>query len=205
MKPPRSTAVVPILRTAAVALLVLATACAGAPPRALDLPPPKEVTTLGPGDVFEIHIVGEDKLPTTFTVSPDGSADLPYVKRIQAAGLEPQQLAEQVRASLVEKQILVDPSVSVSLKDSNSKRIEILGEVQKPGSLPMVSGMTLLRAISMAGGFSAMANHSKVMIRRRVGSGTKAATVSVDDIMQNRIPDPLLQAGDSIDIAQRIF
>lgn len=192
-------------RAAAALLLVTMAGCIGRAPHAIDLPPPQEVTTLGPGDVFEVHIVGEEKLPTMFTVSPDGSADLPYVKRIQAAGLEPQQLAEQVRAKLVEMQILVDPSVSVSLKDLNSKRIEILGEVQKPGSLPMVSGMTLLRAITMAGGFSAMANHSKVMIRRRTKGGTKAATVSVDDIMENRIPDPMLQAGDSIDVAQRVF
>ncbi len=188
-----------------VVLVTLVTACAGSTPHPLDLPAPQEVTTLGPGDVFELHIVGEEKLPTTFTVAPDGTVDLPYVHRVQALGLEPQQLAAQVRTKLVENQILVDPSVSISLKDLNSKRIEILGEVQKPGSLPMVSGMTLLRAISLAGGFSAMANRSRVMIRRRVGTGTKAATVSVEDIMANRIPDPLLQAGDSINIDQRVF
>lgn len=195
----------PARRTAVVALVMLVSACAGSTPHPLDLPPPQEVTTLGVGDVFELHIVGEEKLPTTFTVAPDGTVDLPYVHRVQALGLEPQQLADQVRTKLVENEILVDPSVSISLKDLNSKRIEILGEIQKPGSLPMVSGMTLLRAISMAGGFSAMANRSRVMIRRRVGTGTKAATVSVEDIMANRIPDPLLQAGDSINIDQRIF
>lgn len=192
-------------RVALVVLMTLVTACAGSTPHPLDLPAPQEVTTLGPGDVFELHIVGEEKLPTTFTVAPDGTVDLPYVHRVQALGLEPQQLAAQVRTKLVENQILVDPSVSISLKDLNSKRIEILGEVQKPGSLPMVSGMTLLRAISLAGGFSAMANRSRVMIRRRVGTGTKAATVSVEDIMANQIPDPLLQAGDSINIDQRVF
>ncbi len=191
-------------RTALVTLAALLTACGGTP-HPLDLPPPHEVTTLGPGDVFELHIVGEEKLPTTFTVAPDGTVDLPYIHRVQALGLEPQQLAEQVRAKLVANDILLDPSVSINLKDLNSKRIEILGEIQKPGSLPMVSGMTLLRAISMAGGFSAMANRSRVMIRRRVGTGTKAATVSVEDIMANRIPDPLLQAGDSINIDQRVF
>jgi polysaccharide export outer membrane protein len=192
-------------RVALVVLVTMVTACAGSTPHPLDLPAPQEVTTLGPGDVFELHIVGEEKLPTTFTVAPDGTVDLPYVHRVQALGLEPQQLAAQVRTKLVENQILVDPSVSISLKDLNSKRIEILGEIQKPGSLPMVSGMTLLRAISLAGGFSAMANRSRVMIRRRVGTGTKAATVSVEDIMANRIPDPLLQAGDSINIDQRVF
>ncbi|MEO5725523.1 MAG: polysaccharide biosynthesis/export family protein [Byssovorax sp.] len=190
---------------ALVVLVTMVTACAGSTPHPLDLPAPQEVTTLGPGDVFELHIVGEEKLPTTFTVAPDGTVDLPYVHRVQALGLEPQQLAAQVRTKLVENQILVDPSVSISLKDLNSKRIEILGEVQKPGSLPMVSGMTLLRAISLAGGFSAMANRSRVMIRRRVGAGTKAGAVSVEDIMANRIPDPLLQAGDSINIDQRVF
>ena len=192
-------------RVALVVLVTLVTACAGSTPHPLDLPAPQEVTTLGPGDVFELHIVGEEKLPTTFTVAPNGTVDLPYVKRVQALGLEPQQLAAQVWTKLVENQILVDPSVSISLKDLNSKRIEILGEVQKPGSLPMVSGMTLLRAISLAGGFSAMANRSRIMIRRRVGTGTKAAAVSVEDIMANRIPDPLLQAGDSINIDQRVF
>lgn len=205
MKPPGLSVAARVRRVAVAVLLVVVSGCAGRTPQPLDLPPPQEVTTLGAGDVFELYIVGEEKLPKQFTVAPDGTADLPYIQRIQAAGLEPQQLAEQVRAKLEEKQILVNPSVSVSLKDLNSKRIEILGEVQKPGSLPMVSGMTLLRAISLAGGFTAMANHGKVMIRRRVKGGTKAATVSVDDIMDNRIPDPLLQAGDSIDIAQRIF
>jgi protein involved in polysaccharide export with SLBB domain len=192
-------------RVALVVLVTMVTACAGSTPRPLDLPPPQEVTTLGPGDVFELHIVGEEKLPTTFTVAPDGTVDLPYLHRVKALGLEPQQLAERVRTMLVENEIHVAPSVSVSLKELNSKRIEILGEIQKPGSLPMVSGMTLLRAISLAGGFSAMANRSRVMIRRLVGTGTKAATVSVEDIMANRIPDPLLQAGDSINIDQRIF
>ena len=192
-------------RVALAVLVTFVTACAGSTPHPLDLPPPQEVTTLGAGDVFELHIVGEEKLPSTFTVAPDGTVDLPYVHRVQALGLEPQQLAAQVRTKLIENQILVDPSVSISLKDLNSKRIEILGEIQKPGSLPMVSGMTLLRAISLAGGFTAMANRSRVMIRRRVGTGTKAATVSAEDIMGNRIPDPLLQAGDSINIDQRIF
>ncbi len=205
MKPLRTTLAARARRAAATLLLVAVAGCVGRVPHAIDLPPPQEVTTLGPGDVFELHIVGEDKLPTAFTVSPDGTADLPYVKRVQVAGLEPQQLSEEVRSKLVAMQILVDPSVSVSLKDLNSKRIEILGEVQKPGSLPMGSGMTLLRAISLAGGFSAMANHGKVMIRRHTRTGTKAATVSVDDIMENRIPDPQLQAGDSIDVAQRVF
>lgn len=187
-------------------LVISLAACSSVPPRPINLPPPIEATSLGVGDVFEMRIVGEDKLPTVFTVAPDGTVDLPYVKRLQVLGFEPQQLAETVRSRLIEKEILTDPSVSVNIKEYNSKRIEVLGEVQKPGSLSIQPGMTLLRAISLSGGFNSIANKGKVTIRRRVkGGGTRAATVSVEDIIENKIPDPPLQAGDSINVEQRVF
>jgi polysaccharide export outer membrane protein len=172
----------------------------------LALPPPIEVTTLGVGDTFELRIVGEEKLPTTFTVSPDGTVDFPYIKRQRVAGLEPQQVAELVRKKLIEDAILVDPSVSVSMKEYNSKRVEIMGEIVHPGSLPLVPGMTLLRAVSIAGGLTAMAKKGDVMLRRRMKDGTtKAASISVQNIIDNLVPDPPLQAGDSIYVPQRAF
>lgn len=191
--------------SAALALSLAISACGARQSRSVDLPPPVEATTIGVGDVFELRIVGEDKLPSTFTVAPDGTVDFPYVKRLKVAGLEPQELAELVRAKLMEGQILTDPSVSVSIKEYNSKRVEVLGEVQKPGSLPLQPGMTLLRAISMAGGFNSIADKDQVTIRRKSGGKTVAATVSVEDIMENKIPDVPLQAGDSINVAQRVF
>ena len=186
-------------------LAVVVVAACGPPPKALDLPPPVEVTTLGVGDVFDVHVVGENGLPVSYTVAPDGTIDFPYIKRLQVDGLEPQDLASLIRKKLVEREILADPSVSVSMKEYNSKRVEIIGEVSKPGSIPLVPGMTLLRAISIVGGFTAMARRTEVAVRRRVKSGTRAATVSVQDIIDNRIPDPLLQAGDSVYVPQRVF
>jgi polysaccharide export outer membrane protein len=186
-------------------LAALAAASCGPPPRPLDLPPPVEVTTLGVGDVFEIRIVGEDKLPFSYTVAPDGTVDLPYIKRQEVAGLEPQQLAALVRKKLIDGGILVDPSVSVSMKEYNSKRVEIIGEVSKPGSIPLAPGMTLLRAISIAGGFTNMARKSEVTVRRKVRGGTRASAISVESIINNQIPDPPLQAGDSIYVPQRAF
>lgn len=187
--------------------LVVALALSGCPrtPQPLNLPPPVEVTTLGVGDVFEVRVVGEEKLPVQYTVAPDGTIDFPYIKRIKVAGLEPQEVQELVRSELVKKEIFTDPNVSLAMKEYNSKQVNVLGEVQHPGSIPMVSGMTLLGAISKAGGFNAMAKRTEVTIRRRVKSGTLAATISVEDIMENRIPDPLLQAGDSVNVPQKVY
>jgi protein involved in polysaccharide export with SLBB domain len=188
-----------------VLLGALSTASCGPLPRALDLPTPIEVTTLGVGDVFEMRIVGEEKLPLSFSVAPDGTVDLPYIKRVMVAGLEPQEVAEVIRKKLVEREVLTDPTVSVNMKEYNSKRIEIIGEVIRPGSLPLVPGMTLVRAISIAGGFTAMARKGEVTVRRRVKGGTRAAPVSVEAIIDNRIPDPLLQAGDAVYVPQKVF
>ena len=183
---------------------LLLVACGGRP-RPADLPAPTSNTTVGVGDVFEMRIVREDNLPTAFTVAPDGTVDLPYIKRVKVVGLEPQQIAELVRKRLVEDEILTDPIVSVSIKEYNSKRVEVLGEVQRSGSLRFEPGMTLLRAISLAGGFNQMAARDKVTIRRQVGTKTRAVTVSVEDIIDNAIPDVPLQAGDSINIPQRVW
>jgi polysaccharide export outer membrane protein len=184
---------------------LMSSACASREAHPVDLPPPVTATRIGVGDVFELRIVGEEKLPVTYTVAPDGTVDLPYIKRVKVDGLEPQELAATVRAKLIEQQILNDPSVSISVKEYNSQRVEVLGEVQKPGSIPLVPGMKLLRAIAMAGGFNALANKNRVVLRRRVQGGTKVVNVRVEDIIDNRIPDVQLQAGDSINVEQRVF
>jgi polysaccharide biosynthesis/export protein VpsN len=193
-----------VTRAIIVAMTLVVVACGTRVPPA-QLPPPSSSTTIGVGDVFEMRIVREDNLPTSFTVAPDGTVDLPYIKRVQVAGLEPQKVAEIVRKQLIEQDYLTDPIVSVSVKEYNSKRVEVLGEVARPGSLRFEPGMTLLRAVSLVGGFNPMAAKDKVTVRRQVDGSTKAVTLSVQDIIDNIEPDIPLQAGDSINVAQRIF
>lgn len=185
-------------------MIMLVIGCGARVPSA-QLPPPTSSTQIGAGDVFEMRIVREDNLPTSFTVAPDGTVDLPYIKRVQVAGLEPQQVAEVVRKLLIEQDYLTDPIVSVSVKEYNSKSVEVLGEVARPGSLKFSPGLTLLRAISLVGGFNPMAAKDTVTVRRKVDGGTRAVTISVQDIIDNVTPDVPLQAGDSINVAQRIF
>jgi protein involved in polysaccharide export with SLBB domain len=189
--------------------LCLGSLCLGCGPRVdnsrVKLPTPVESTTLGPGDLFTLEVVGEKDLPKEFQVASDGTVDFPYVHRIEVQGLEPQEIARTVRERLIEKRILTDPSVIVSVKEYNSKRVTVLGEVRKPGSFPLRTGMTLVQAISDAGGLSAIANGDRVNLTRKdKGAGT-TVVISFDSITSGKSPDIPLQAGDQIFVNERVF
>ena len=169
------------------------------------LPPPVESSTIGPDDVFRMQIVGEKDLPEEYQVSSDGSVDIPYIHRIQAAGLQPQELANLVRDKLIADQILKDPSVIVTIKEYRSKKVTVLGQVQKPGSFPFATGMTLLQAVSVSGGFTSIAKTDRVNLTRKTKSGSKTVVLSIDSITDGRSPDIPLQAGDVIYVSERVF
>jgi polysaccharide export outer membrane protein len=193
------------LRLLLCAVLVLVAGACERKAKPANLPPPVEATAVGVGDVFEVHIVGEDKLPKQYTVASDGSVDIPYIHRIQVEGLEPQEISDRIRDQLMAKQILTDPSVTVSVKAYHSKRVVVSGEVKKAGSMPLEPGMTLLRAISQAGGLTPLARRSQIILRRKVGAETKRVVVDYDAINDNEIPDVPLQAGDTIHVEQSTF
>ncbi|MEZ4296577.1 MAG: polysaccharide biosynthesis/export family protein [Polyangiaceae bacterium] len=198
------------LRAARVAVL-LAVLASAAPActhvaRPVNLPAPYDSTALGVGDVFELRIVGEEKVPVQFKIASDGTVMIPLVKRVKVAGLEPQQVEDTVVQKLKDDGLLTDPVVTVKVLEYNSKRIEIIGEVQKSGSFPLEPKMSLMRLIALAGGFNSMARKDKVTIRRQLKDGSvTAAEVNVEDIMANAIPDVPLQAGDSVSVPQRIY
>lgn len=170
------------------------------------LPPPYDTTALGVGDVFELRIVGEEKVPVQFKVASDGTVMLPLVKRVTVAGLEPQKIEDVVVDKLKADGLLTDPVVTVKVIEYNSKRVEIIGEVSKSGSFPLEPKMSLMRLIALAGGFSPMAKKDKVSIRRQIKDGTvRAAEVNVEDIVGNLIPDVPLQAGDAVSVPQRSY
>ena len=171
----------------------------------VELPPPIESATVGPDDVFIMRVVGEKDLPEEFQVASDGTVDLPYIHRVQVAGLEPHEIARVVREKLMADQILKDPSVTVMIKEYRSKKITVLGQVQKPGSFPLTSGLTLLQAVSVSGGFTSIAKTDHVRLTRKLKTGAKTVVLSVDAITEGKSPDVALQAGDVIYISERVF
>jgi protein involved in polysaccharide export with SLBB domain len=187
-------------------LALLAVACGpSAPARDSSFPAFSERNVLGPGDVFSMEIVGEKELPREYQVASDGTVDLPYLHTVRIADLEAQEVARLVRDKLIEGKILLDPSVVVQVKEYASRRVTLLGQVARPGSFPLAPGMTLIQAISEAGGLTAVANSDNVNLIRKTATGKQSVVVSVGTIQEGKAPDIPLQAGDQIYVHERIF
>ena len=169
------------------------------------LPEPIVNQQVGPGDLLEVFVVGEEKLPKEYEVSPDGTLAFPYLEPIKVAGLEPREIAASLRDSLIEAKFLVSPQVQVKVKTYNSKKIQVIGQVAKQGPLQYQDGMTLVQAISAAGWFTPLADTNHVQIIRQTNGGAVNAIVSVDAITDNARPDIKLQQGDTIKVDQRLF
>jgi protein involved in polysaccharide export with SLBB domain len=190
----------------AAALISQTLACHRTQVGALKLPPPQQNTMIGPGDLFKVSVLGEKDLPTEYRVQPDGTIDFPYLDRLTVAGLEPQEIADLIKKGLVARKILMDPQVTLVVTQYNSKKISIVGAVNKPGNMAWTEGMKLVEAISLAGGLTSIADGDHVRITRLVRPGkTVTATVSVDDITDGKLGDVPLQAGDTIKVDQRVF
>lgn len=191
----------------AVTIGLLVPGCGRNYPPPPKLPDPVVNQQVGPGDLIEVVVVGEEKLPHEYEVQPDGTLTFPYVETpLKVAGLEPRQIASSLRDSLIEAKFLVSPQVQVKVKAYNSKKIQVIGQVGKQGPLPYQDGMTLVQAISAAGWFTPLADTNHVqIIRQTANGGAVNAIVSVDAITDNARPDIKLQQGDTIKVDQRLF
>ena len=127
---------------------------------------------IGPEDMLSISVWKEQELSATIPVRPDGKISLPLINDIEAAGQTPMQLAENITTKL--KQYVAEPRVTVTVTQINSRRFYILGEVARPGAFPLLPNMTVLQAISAAGGFTQFSSPSKIyVLRNENGKQTK--------------------------------
>jgi protein involved in polysaccharide export with SLBB domain len=189
-----------------MASVAMAACTSSRPPPPRNLPPPIESTALGRGDVFSVQLVGERDLPTEYSVQPDGTIDYPYVGRVKVSGLEPQEVVDMLRKKLIEGKYLSDPQMSIFVKQYNSKRVQVIGQVGRPGAVPYNEGMKLVDALSGAGWFTAMADANHVILIRNVSpTRTVTAIISVEAITDGLQADVPLQSGDTIKVESRVF
>ena len=124
---------------------------------------------IGDDDLLSISVWKEPEISKQLPVRSDGKISLPLVGDVQAAGRTPPQLEQDITARL--QSYITDPEVTVIVEQINSQKINILGQVIKPGSYPLLAGTTILDAIATAGGFKDFAKKKGVYILRQNPTG----------------------------------
>ena len=148
-----------MLATKTLMLVVLTLALAATP-----LPAQAKEYVIGSADVLAISVLDNKDLDTVVTVTPSGKIAVPLVGDVQAAGLTVAELTSRLTQEFAHNIKLAQ--VTVTLREVNSYRIYFLGKVAKPGVLSSKSEVTLLQAISMAGGFTEGADLSLAYVAR---------------------------------------
>jgi polysaccharide export outer membrane protein len=152
---------------------------------------------IGPSDVITVTVWQQPTLSGSILVRPDGMITLPLLADIAASGMTPSQLAEQIATRL--KKYFRDPSVSVVLTQVNSKKVYLLGEVARKGPVDLTYGMTLLEAISSAGGLTDYANAKKIYILRAEAGRQRKIPVHYKQALKGNSEFNLaLKTGDTI-------
>jgi len=196
-----------VLLVVGLCVLTLAgTGCSKRGVQVTEVPPPAtDDTTFGPGDVFVVRVYGEEELSGNHQVAPDGTINFPLLGAVEVSGLEPPAVADKLQKLLKERDLLRDPHVSVYVEQYASKRVSVVGAVANPGTFKLEPGMTVVQAISMAGGFSSLADRDATTVNRRVDGQTVRYRVPVGKVTKGQAEDIEVAAGDVIVVPERLF
>lgn len=161
---------------------------------------------IAPLDLLDIHVYMEPDLSKTIRVSPNGTINYPLIGETEAAGLSPFELEKKLAEKL--KTYVINPNVSVDMKELHSRRVAILGEVAKPGlyDIPGDKGLSVVEAIATAGGFTKFASPNATRIVRTIDGKQSNINVPVNDITKGQIDkDVQLKPDDVVFVPQTMF
>lgn len=201
-----------MLGSRALTLLVVATLAtsafaqtASSPiPAPLSAQPPPALASdapIGPRDVIEIHVFQDANLNVRATVGDEGTITMPPVGKILVSGLTLPQIEMRIK-TLLEARFLNKADVSVDLIEAGSKPISVIGAVNKPGRIGITGNISLMQAITTAGGLAAGYGRTLYVLRTAPNGLTEQISVDIDDLMVNGNPDVNLplRANDVINV-----
>ena len=170
---------------------------AAAPSQALATPPPVPAGAnvpagaalpagyvIGPEDVLDVVFWRDKDMSAQVTVRPDGRITLPLLNDVQASGLTPDQLREQL--TTVAKKYVEDPSITVVVKAINSRKVFITGMVGKPGSYSLTAPTTVMQLIAMAGGIQEFADSKNIVIMRTENGRQLSYPFNYKEVLKRR-------------------
>ncbi|WP_257454708.1 polysaccharide biosynthesis/export family protein [Archangium lipolyticum] len=159
--------------------------------------------TLGAGDLVDVRVYQEPEHSGVWAVSPEGTIDYPLCGKIHLAGLTSGTAADALRQCLA--RYLRHPDVSVAIREYNSKKVFVFGEVQKPGTFTYVEGMTIIEAITMAGGLTKLASPNGTHVARQAEGQQQKIRVPVKDIRDGLEKNFSLRPGDIVFVPESFF
>ena len=156
---------------------------------------------VGSRDVIEIHVFQDPNLNVRATVSDEGFINMPPVGRINVAGLTLPQIEQRIK-TLLEAKYLNKADVTVDLIEAVSKPISVIGAVNKPGRIGSTGNISLMQAITAAGGLASGYGRNLYVLRTAPNGMTEQIAIDIDDLMVNGNPDVNipLRANDVINI-----
>lgn len=159
---------------------------------------------LGVDDVFEVRVLGEPDLSGAFRVTADGNVDYPLAGRLKVGGLNTGEVQQLITEKLKDG-YLKSPQVTVMIKEWNSRKIIVVGQVQKPGPVSYYPRMTIVEAIAAAGDFTGIAAKNSVRLTRKSDGTVVSLNVAVADIREGRKSNVEVLPGDYIVVEERLF
>jgi polysaccharide biosynthesis/export protein VpsN len=184
----------------------LASGCSSSPPAALPVQPAggtgaagatveEDISSyrLGPGDALRVTVFRHEDLSGEFRMDGEGYFAMPLVGEILGGGRTARQLESEIEIALKSGGYLVDPQVSIEVL--NYRPFYIIGEVNNPGSFAYVSGMTVINAVALAGGYTYRADQDDIIISRGGSSGPRIQA----------LPDTEVLPGDIVEVTERFF
>lgn len=171
------------------------------PTEAAATPP---LATFGPGDEITVRVFyGASEMERPYTIGPSGDIGFPFIGTIKVAGRTQSEVEQEIQSKLADG-YLKDPMVSIEVEEVRSQKISVFGQINTPGTLAFADGMTIVEAISQAGGFTQLARKDAVTVTRTKPDGTKQRYVlPVEQIAESRAENFLMQPGDIVLVPQR--
>ncbi len=163
---------------------------------------------LQPSDLLDVQIFQEENLKRAVRVSQEYSITLPLIGKVDVKGKSLRQAEDLIR-ELYARDYLVNPQINVVVIEYAKRSVNVIGQVNQPGAVlfPQEQGLTLLDAVSRAGGFSRLANRTQVKLTRTNTDGkSDTYVIDADDLIKGRSSNtwPLL-VNDIVFVPERIL
>lgn len=143
---------------------------------------------IGPRDYIEVKVFQDANLNTKMTVNDDGRITMPLIGKVDVSGLTPSEVEARIK-SLLEAKYINKADVSVTVLQAGSKPISVIGAVMRPGQIGITGNITLIQAITQAGGLATGYGRTLYVLRTAASGLTEQIGIDIDDLMVNGNPD----------------